>query len=54
MFWYVTSHNVTRGFLPAPAGVRNFVEEFPWVLPVMHTGVIGMLILTHFWSFWTS
>jgi uncharacterized membrane protein len=54
MFWYVTSHNITRGLLPAPAGVRNFVEEFPWVLPVMHTGVIGMLILTNWWSFWTS
>jgi uncharacterized membrane protein len=54
MFWYVTSHNIAHGFLPAPAGVKSFVVEFPWVLPVMHVGVIGMLILTHFWSFWTS
>ncbi|THA27332.1 vitamin K epoxide reductase family protein [Streptomyces sp. RKND-216] len=54
LFWYVTSHTLTRGLLPAPAGVRNFVEEFPWVLPVMHTGVIGMLILTQWWSFWTG
>lgn len=54
MFWYVTSHNIVHGFLSAPAGVKSFVEEFPWVLPVMHVGVIGMLILTHWWSFWTS
>ena len=54
MFWYVTSHNVVQGYLPAPAGLRGFVEEFPWVLPVMHTGVIGMLVLTNWWSFWTS
>lgn len=54
MFWYVTSHNLAEGFLPAPAGLRDFVEEFPWVLPVLHTGVIGMLVLTNWWSFWTS
>jgi uncharacterized membrane protein len=54
MFWYVTSHNIVQGFLPAPAGLRSFVDEFPWVLPVMHTGAIGMLILTNWWSFWTS
>jgi uncharacterized membrane protein len=54
MFWYVTAHNVRNDFLPAPAVVRGFVEEFPWVLPVLHIGVIGMLILTRWWDFWTS
>ncbi|GAA2103065.1 vitamin K epoxide reductase family protein [Streptomyces albiaxialis] len=54
MFWYVTAHNIRNGFLPAPRAVRDFVSEFPWVLPVLHTGVIGMLILTRWWDFWTS
>lgn len=54
MFWYVTSFNVRQGFLPAPAGVRNFFGEFTWVLPVLHIGVIGMLILTRWWTLWTG
>ncbi|UNS95961.1 vitamin K epoxide reductase family protein [Streptomyces tubbatahanensis] len=54
MFWYVTAHNVRSGFLPAPAGVRGFADEFPWVLPVLHIGVIGILVLTRWWDFWTG
>ncbi|MFF8609195.1 vitamin K epoxide reductase family protein [Streptomyces sp. NPDC015346] len=54
MFWYVTSHNVRRGVIPAPAGLRTFFDEFTWVLPVLHIGIIGMLILTRWWDFWTS
>ncbi|WP_432124411.1 vitamin K epoxide reductase family protein [Streptomyces sp. C10-9-1] len=54
MFWYVTSHNVRSGVLPAPAGVRGFLGEFTWVLPVLHIGIIGMLVLTRWWDFWTS
>lgn len=46
MFWYVTSFNVRKGFLPAPGWVKSFFEDFTWALPVMHTGVIAMLILT--------
>lgn len=54
MFWYVTAQSLRQGFLPAPAPVRNFFDEFPWVMPVLHIGVIGVLILTRWWSFWTS
>ncbi|GHH01719.1 vitamin K epoxide reductase family protein [Streptomyces gardneri] len=54
MFWYVTSHNVRRGVIPAPAGLRTFFDEFTWLLPVLHIGIIGMLILTRWWDFWTS
>lgn len=54
MFWYVTSHNVRRGFLPAPASLRTFMNDFTWVFPVLHAGVIGMLILTRWWDFWMS
>lgn len=54
MFWYVTSHNVRQGFLRAPAAIRGFCGEFTWVLPVLHIGIIGMLVLTRWWDFWTS
>ncbi|MFF8276219.1 vitamin K epoxide reductase family protein [Streptomyces lateritius] len=54
MFWYVTSHNVRKGVIPAPAGLRTFFDEFTWVLPALHIGIIGMLILTRWWDFWTS
>lgn len=54
MFWYVTSFNVRMGFLPAPNGLKRFFGEFTWVLPVMHIGVIGMLVLTRWWDFWTG
>ncbi|MFJ8647901.1 vitamin K epoxide reductase family protein [Streptomyces sp. NPDC093546] len=54
MFWYVTSHNVRNGLLPAPRVLRGFFDEFTWVLPAVHIGIIGMLILTRWWDFWTS
>ena len=54
MFSYVTAFNVTRGVVPAPAGVRVALGEFPWVVPVLWTGIVGMLILTRWWDFWTS
>ncbi|MGW5738657.1 MULTISPECIES: vitamin K epoxide reductase family protein [Streptomyces] len=54
MFWYVTSFNVRNGFLPAPRGLRTFLGEFTWVFPVLHVGIVGMLILTRWWDFWTS
>ncbi|MFI1362388.1 vitamin K epoxide reductase family protein [Streptomyces griseochromogenes] len=53
LFWYVTSFAVQHRFLPAPAGLRTFFAEFTWVLPLLHTGVVGMLILTRWWDFWT-
>ncbi|AXG79602.1 vitamin K epoxide reductase family protein [Streptomyces paludis] len=54
MFWYVTSRNVRAGLLPAPAVVRGLLGEFTWVLPVLHIGIIGMLVLTRWWDFWTG
>ncbi|MFF7259671.1 vitamin K epoxide reductase family protein [Streptomyces sp. NPDC008159] len=54
MFWYVTSFNVRHRFLPAPGALRELLREFTWVLVVVHTGVIGMLVLTRWWDFWTS
>ncbi|MGW9597522.1 vitamin K epoxide reductase family protein [Streptomyces chartreusis] len=53
MFWYVTSFNVRNGFLPAPRRLKSFLGEFTWMLPALHIGIIGMLILTRWWDFWT-
>ncbi|MFD5543755.1 vitamin K epoxide reductase family protein [Streptomyces sp. NPDC127079] len=54
LFWYVTSFAVHHRFLPAPRRLREFLDEFTWVLPLLHIGVVGMLILTRWWDFWTS
>ncbi|WP_327120568.1 vitamin K epoxide reductase family protein [Streptomyces sp. NBC_01341] len=54
MFCYVTTHNIKHGIIPAPAGLRNALTEFHWVPPVLWIGIIGMLILTRWWDFWTS
>ncbi|WP_129309115.1 vitamin K epoxide reductase family protein [Streptomyces sp. L2] len=54
IFWYVTSAVVRHGFLPAPGWLRTFFAEFTWVLALLHAGVVGMLVLTRWWDFWTS
>ncbi|MET9392302.1 vitamin K epoxide reductase family protein [Streptomyces sp. NPDC006624] len=54
LFWYVTSFAVRHRLLPAPGPVRRFLDEFTWVPPVLHLGVVGMLVLTRWWDFWTS
>ncbi|GAA4020982.1 vitamin K epoxide reductase family protein [Streptomyces plumbiresistens] len=54
MFWYVTSFAVRHEFLPAPEWLRAFFGEFAWVPPLLHLGIVGMLILTRWWDFWTS
>ncbi|MBP2401913.1 vitamin K epoxide reductase family protein [Streptomyces syringium] len=54
MFWYVTVQNLRHGFIPAPAGLKRALLEFHWVVPVLWVGIIGMLILTKWWWFWTG
>ncbi|MCX4629380.1 vitamin K epoxide reductase family protein [Streptomyces sp. NBC_01443] len=54
MFWAVTAYNVRTRALPAPGPVRTFFTEFGWAPPALHIGVIGMLILTRWWEFWTG
>ncbi|CAM5299776.1 vitamin K epoxide reductase family protein [Streptomyces abikoensis] len=54
MFWYVTVQNVRHGFIPVPEGPRRALLEFHWVVPVLWIGIIGMLILTRWWDFWTG
>ncbi|SDO40103.1 Uncharacterized membrane protein [Streptomyces sp. cf386] len=54
LFWYLTSFLVRSRLVPAPSPVRTLFAEFTWVLPVLHIGIVGMLILTRWWDFWTS
>ncbi|KAB1140774.1 vitamin K epoxide reductase family protein [Streptomyces luteolifulvus] len=54
IFWYLTSFIVRNRFLPAPEWLRKFFDEFTLWPPLLHTGVVGMLILTRWWDFWTG
>ncbi|WP_411142854.1 vitamin K epoxide reductase family protein [Streptomyces sp. x-80] len=54
MFWYTTVHNIKHGIIPVPAGLRRTVLEFHWVVPVLWYGVLLLLILTKWWSYWSS
>ncbi|MCX3062537.1 vitamin K epoxide reductase family protein [Streptomyces beihaiensis] len=46
MFWYVTSFNIRHGFLPSPRWLKTFFEDFTWAVPVLHIGIIVVLIFT--------
>jgi uncharacterized membrane protein len=54
MFWYTTSHNLRNGVIPAPRWLRAFLDEFTWVIPALHIAIIGLLVLTRWWDFWTG
>ncbi|MEU1624622.1 vitamin K epoxide reductase family protein [Streptomyces sp. NPDC020096] len=53
-FWYTAVHNIKHRIIPVPAGVRRAVLEFHWAVPVLWYGVIIMLILTRWWSYWST
>ncbi|MET7621145.1 vitamin K epoxide reductase family protein [Streptomyces sp. NPDC005408] len=54
MFCYVTLHNIEHRIIKVPDGLRKGLLEFHWMPPVLWIGIIGMLILTRWWDFWTS
>ncbi|MFJ4850210.1 MULTISPECIES: vitamin K epoxide reductase family protein [unclassified Streptomyces] len=54
LFWYTLVHNVKHRIIPAPAALRNVVLEFHWVVPVLWYGVLVLLILTRWWSYWSK
>ncbi|WP_019070721.1 vitamin K epoxide reductase family protein [Streptomyces hokutonensis] len=37
-----------------PDAARRSVMEFPWVLPLLWTGLIGVAVLVRWWDFWTG
>lgn len=54
LFWYTLVHNLKNEIIPAPAALRNAVLEFHWVIPVLWYGAIILLILTRWWSYWST
>ena len=55
MFCYVTVAQRPQPDHPgARAGCAACCCEFHWVPPVLWIGIIGMLILTRWWDFWTG
>ncbi|MEU6240748.1 vitamin K epoxide reductase family protein [Streptomyces sp. NPDC047024] len=54
LFWYVTSLVVRQGHLPAPDPVVAFLADFTWLVALLHLAVVGVLVLTRWWDFWTG
>ncbi|MDF3288892.1 vitamin K epoxide reductase family protein [Streptomyces silvisoli] len=53
-FWYTLVHNIKHRVIPVPRGLRSAALEFHWAVPVLWYGVIIMLILTRWWSYWST
>ena len=54
LFWSLTLHCLDRGVFPVPQGVLTFVRDTHWMLLAAWYGVIGLLVLTRFWPYWSS
>lgn len=54
LFWYVTLHCLERGIIPVPRGVPDVVRDTHWMLLGAWYGVIALLVLTRFWTYWSS
>ncbi len=57
LFWYVTLRNCAHGVLPVPRRGRaalDLVLESHWLLLAGWYGVIVMLVLTRFGTYWSS
>ncbi|MEU0005337.1 vitamin K epoxide reductase family protein [Streptomyces sp. NPDC006314] len=54
LFWYVTLHCLERGIVPVPRGVLYVVRDTHWMLLGAWYGVIVLLVLTRFWTYWSS
>ncbi|WP_282701763.1 vitamin K epoxide reductase family protein [Streptomyces sp. CC219B] len=57
LFWYVSLHNLRHGVIPVPAHGRSLlalVVESHWILLGAWYGVIVVLVLTRFWTYWSG
>ncbi|WP_432058318.1 vitamin K epoxide reductase family protein [Streptomyces sp. bgisy022] len=54
LFWYLTLHCLERGIVSVPRGVLEVVRDAHWMLLAAWYGVIALLVLTRFWSYWSS
>jgi uncharacterized membrane protein len=53
-FCYTAIHNIKHRVIPVPEGPRRLVLEFHWAIPVLWFGVIILLILVRWWSYWST
>ncbi|MFD3484870.1 vitamin K epoxide reductase family protein [Streptomyces sp. NPDC058665] len=54
LFWYLTLHALEQGMVSAPRGVLEVVRDTHWMMLGAWYGVIALLVLTRFWSYWSS
>lgn len=57
LFWYLTLHNLRHGIVPVPRRARAAVDlalESHWLLLAGWYGVIVLLVLSRFWTYWSS
>lgn len=54
LFWYVLLHCWEQGFLPVPRSLLTVVQDTHGLLLAAWYGVIMMLVLTRFWTYWSS
>jgi uncharacterized membrane protein len=54
LFWYVTVHCLEQGIVRVPHGVLEVVRDTHWMLLGAWYGVIALLVLTRFWSYWST
>jgi uncharacterized membrane protein len=54
LFWYLTLHCLEREILRAPRGVVTVLRDTHGLLLAGWYGVIVMLVLTRFWSYWSG
>ncbi|USQ86007.1 vitamin K epoxide reductase family protein [Streptomyces phaeoluteigriseus] len=54
LFWYVTLHCLEQGIVPVPRSMLVVVRDTHWMLLGAWYGVIALLVLTRFWSYWSS
>ncbi len=54
LFWYVSVHCMEEGILRVPRAVWEVVRDTHVLLLGAWYGVIGLLVLTRFWSYWSS
>ncbi|MFF0813513.1 vitamin K epoxide reductase family protein [Streptomyces albogriseolus] len=54
LFWYVSLYCMEQGFVPVPRSVLTVVQDTHWMLLAAWYGVITLLVLTRFWTYWSS
>ncbi|MFI9788297.1 vitamin K epoxide reductase family protein [Kitasatospora sp. NPDC051984] len=55
LFWSTTIHNIRTGILPTPPTIRRLAAlNHQWLVPAAGFLLIGLLILTRFWYYWST